>query len=149
MRRGTDAMDRHVAHAARWQSVSFAVRDVGRIAAASGVEFHAPLVDPRFMASLASAGGWRGFGGRSATLAALFGEGLPHDIFSRRDKAEFNEVFFADETRRFAESWSGGGVEQSVVDPERLRRAWLHPGDYRSAMLLQSAWLHDYGAARC
>ena len=127
-----------------------ATRDLGRITAAVGARFHAPLVDPWFAASLAAAGGWRGFGGRTATLRALFSELLPDDVLARRHKATFNGAFFTGKARRFAGEWSGRGLDEAVVDPDALRRAWSTPaGDYRSAMLLQIAWLHDQGAVQC
>jgi asparagine synthetase B (glutamine-hydrolysing) len=142
--------DRHALAAPRARSLVIATRDLGRITAAVDAEFRAPLIDPRFVASLAIAGGWRGFGGRTATLRALFSELLPDDVLGRRHKATFNGAFFTGDARRFAGGWSGRGLDEAVVDPDALRRAWSTPaGDYRSAMLLQSAWLHDRGAVQC
>lgn len=148
--RAPNRWDRHVDAVAHVRSLRFSMRDIDRVAATGGARYRAPLLDPGFTASLAAAGGWRGFGGRGATLRTLFGELLPDDVITRRDKATFNDVFFTEETRRFAQSWSGSGIDESVVDPEALRRRWRAPFvDYRSAMLLQSAWLHDRRAQPC
>jgi asparagine synthetase B (glutamine-hydrolysing) len=142
--------DRHALAAPKARSLVVAKRDVGRITAAFEAEFRAPLIDPSFVASIAAAGSWRGFGGRTATLLALFSELLPDDVLRRRHKATFNGAFFTGAARRFAGEWSGRGLDDAVVDAGALRHAWSAPeGDYRSAMLLQSAWLHDRGAVRC
>lgn len=146
----THRWDHHVIAVASARHLQAATRDIGRIATFEDVEFHAPLVAPCFTASLAEAGGWRGFGGRTATLRALFGALLPDDVLERRSKATFSHAFFTDETRRFASEWSGDGLDEAVVDPEVLRRTWVAPVvDFRSAMLVQSAWCHDHAAARC
>lgn len=138
--------DRHVGRVACARSLRLAVPHLRRIAAARDAEFHLPLVAPEFVAALLREGGWRGFGGRTAAMHTLFGDELPPELLARRHKATFRDVFFCDETRRFAERWSGRGVDDSIVDPEALRGVWAGPSsDYRSAMLLQSAWLHDQG----
>jgi hypothetical protein len=141
--------DRHVHAVPRARSLTVAARDLGRLTAGAGAEFGAPLLDAAFTTSLAAAGGWRGFGGRGATLRALFSDLLPDDVLRRSSKATFNDAFFVEDTRRFAEEWSGAGLDESVVDPGALRAAWRSPFvDYRSALLLQSAWLHDHRTAR-
>ena len=146
----TSRWDRHVLAVPGARSLALATRDIGRIAAVSGADFRVPLLDPGFTAALAVAGGWRGFGGRGATLRALFSELLPDDVLGRRSKATFNDAFFTTDTRRFAEQWSGRGLDESVVDPIVLRAVWRAPRvDYRSALLLQRAWLHDQGAVPC
>ena len=45
------------------------------------------------------------------------------------------------DTRAFIEAWDGSGVDVDLVDPEALRAAWRR-GDWRSGILLQSAWLY-------
>ncbi len=147
---GTCRWDRHALSVPLARSLTVAVRDIGRLAADGNVAYSAPLLDRRFAQSLAEAGGWRGFGGRTATLRALFGNLLPMDVLERRSKATFSHAFFTDETRRFAEEWSGGGLDESVVDPAVLRPIWAAPVvDFRSALLLQSAWCHDHATVRC
>jgi asparagine synthase (glutamine-hydrolysing) len=116
------------------------------LAASSGVRIEAPLLDPRFVAALARAGGPRGWGGRAATMRAIAAGVLPEALLNRRFKAAFNATFFSDATRDFARRWSGGGVDSSLVDPDALRREWLGESpNYHSAVLLQLAWLHDHG----
>ena len=142
--------DHHVLSVPNAYSLRAAVRDIGRVAALGDVEYRAPLLTAGLTESLAAAGGWRGFGGRSETLRALFSNLLSEDVLSRRSKATFSHAFFTDQTRRFAQEWSGDGLDESVVDPVVLRRTWSKPVvDFRSALLLQSAWCHDHAAARC
>ena len=41
-------------------------------------------------------------------------------------------------------AWSGRGLDETLVDPEALRREWLSEvPDFRTSLLLQSAWLAD------
>ena len=140
--------DRHVLSAPYARSIRLGFRDAARLAAARGVAYRAPLVDARFTAALAKAGGWRGFGGRARTMRALFSGLLPEDLISRRDKAVFRDAFFTAETRSFATCWSGEGLDPALVRPEPLREVWAAKRvDYRSSLLLQSAWLHDARSA--
>lgn len=140
--------DGHVAAVGRDRTLRLSAECLRRIAADHGVVFHVPLLAPAFLAALAAAGGWRGFGGRTATMRALFDGLLPAELLARSDKATFGEVFFADATRRFATTWSGRGLDDSLVDPETLPAVWSGGWDYRSALLLQSAWLHDRRSER-
>lgn len=126
--------------------LSTACATLARLGQAAGVQIEAPLLDPRFVAALARAGGARGWGNRVATVRAIAGVSLPEALFARLDKAGFNAAFFGLASRGFAETWSGRGVDATLVDPDALRRAWLEPEpDFRSALLLQLAWLHDHG----
>jgi asparagine synthetase B (glutamine-hydrolysing) len=138
--------DRAVEKSARSRVLAVALESLGRLGRSGGVEVEAPLLDPRFVAALARAGGARGWGDRSATMRAVAGGLLPDELLDRRDKALFNATFFGEATRRFAEEWSGQGVDTSLVDPDALRQTWLEPDpDFRSALLLQLAWLRDHG----
>jgi asparagine synthase (glutamine-hydrolysing) len=102
-----------------------------------------PFLDQRFLAALRSEGGAWGWGDRSATMAALFGELLPTETVTRATKARFDEVFWGEPSRAFARAWDGSGIDETLVDPEALRSEWLAQApDFRSATLLQSAWLH-------
>jgi len=132
--------------AARQRITVVAAESLTTLSEAADVNVSAPLLDPRFIAALARAGGARGFGGRAATMRALAGAALPDAILAGGDKALFNATFFGEVTRRFARDWSGRGVDTELVDTEALRRAWLEEDpDFRSALLLQIAWLHDHG----
>ena len=115
-----------------------------RLAQSGGQKILVPLLDPGFVGALARAGGRWGWGTRTATMNALARDLLPAGVVGRETKAYFNRVFFAEESRSFAAAWSGRGLDETLVDPERLRREWLSDvPDIRTALLLQSAWLAD------
>jgi asparagine synthase (glutamine-hydrolysing) len=138
--------DLSVEHAARVRTPVVVREGLARLGgAATSVE--APLLDPRFVSALARAGGGRGFGDRVAVMHAVAGSALPVALLDRRDKARFEGVFFGERARRFAETWSGEGVDEDLVDHAELRRTWLEPWpDFRSALLLQLAWRSRHGA---
>jgi asparagine synthase (glutamine-hydrolysing) len=111
-------------------------------AADHGAALLHPLLDDRFLAALARAGGRDGYAGRSEALPAIFGDALPARIARRTTKAEFTSVYWGPAARRFAEEWDGGGVDGELVDPQALRAQWLAPRpDARSATMLLAAWL--------
>ena len=77
-------------------------------------------------------------------MQAIAGGVLPDEILDRQTKASFDGAYFGSASRGFAERWSGGGVDLELVDPDVLRQEWLEPTpDFRSALPLQLAWLHD------
>jgi asparagine synthetase B (glutamine-hydrolysing) len=124
--------------------VSHALDTVVEMCASAGVRYGAPMLDPRFLAAVAAAGGATGFGGRQQMLQRLFAGLLPGDVLARRDKASFNSVSFGPAARSFASRWTGEGVDPVLVEPDELRRTWLAPMvDWRSANLLQQAWLFE------
>ena len=134
--------DRVVRRAVRTRTLVVAAASLERLS--HQVRVVAPLLDRRFAAALARAGGSRGFGGRARTMQAIAGGVLPDELLDRQTKASFDAAYFGSASRRFAERWSGGGVDAELVDPEALRREWLEPvPDFRSALPLQLAWLHD------
>jgi asparagine synthase (glutamine-hydrolysing) len=140
----TRRWDRHARSVPRARSFAVARSHLNRIGAIADARIETPLLDPAFCESLAVAGGWRGFGDRTATLRALFSDLLPDDVLARTHKATFDQAFFTEETRRFAEEWSGRGLDDELLDPEAVREAWRQPEfDFRSALLLQSAWLRE------
>jgi asparagine synthase (glutamine-hydrolysing) len=132
-------------------AVRQAVRARTLVVAAAGlkrlsqsVRIEAPLLDKRFVAALSRAGGARGFGDRVHAMRAITGDVLPDELLDRMPKAAFDAVYFGDASRSFAERWSGGGLDAELVDSEALRGEWLQPiPDFRSALPLQLAWLHD------
>jgi len=67
---------------------------------------------------------------------------LPDAVAARRSKAHFNDAFIAGHTRAFAAGWTGAGVDDTILDADRLSLEWRaeHP-DPRSLMLMQAAWL--------
>lgn len=133
-----------VRHVSARRDVVLPLRAMERLAEPGGHRVQAPLLDPGFVGALARAGGHSGWGGRTATMDQLARDLLPADVVGRRTKAYFNRVFFGQESRAFAAAWSGRGLDETLVDPEALRREWLSEvPDFRTSMLLQSAWLAD------
>jgi asparagine synthase (glutamine-hydrolysing) len=107
-----------------------------------------PLLDPHVMAELHRVGGPTGFPGRTAAMRALFGELLPDGVLERGTKAAFTGAVFGPEVRAFAERWDGTGINLELVDPERLRSAWLSDWpNSRSLLLLHQAYLAGQSAA--
>jgi asparagine synthase (glutamine-hydrolysing) len=126
------------------RDVILPLRAMQRLADASGRTLMAPLLDPAFVGALARAGGLSGWGSRTATMDALARDLLPPKLVARKTKAYFNRVFFGEQSRAFAAAWSGRGLDETLVDPEALRREWLSElPDFRTGLLLQSAWLAD------
>jgi asparagine synthase (glutamine-hydrolysing) len=102
-----------------------------------------PFLDPGFLGALARSGGASGWGDRTATTTALFGEILPRETVTRASKATFDDVSWSESSRDFARSWNGGGVDEGLVDPDALRAEWLKDTPhFGTATLLQSVWLH-------
>jgi hypothetical protein len=135
-----------IRHVAARRDVVLPFRAMQRLAQASGHRVEAPLLDPEFVSSFARAGGHGGWGGRTATMKVLSADLLPADLVARTKKAHFNRVFFGAESRAFASAWSGRGLDETLVDPEALQREWLSEvPDFRSSLLLQSAWLAEQG----
>lgn len=110
------------------------------------VRIHHPLSDPRVVLAVATARGPVGYRTRSEAMADLFGELLPEKTVSRTSKASFGSVIFGPYSHQFLERWSGNGLPEDLVDPERLRESWTDSTiDIRTLLLLQSAWLAEQG----
>jgi asparagine synthase (glutamine-hydrolysing) len=115
---------------------------LGLLADDAGALLTEPFLDRRFLAAMAHAGGRLGFGDRTAAMRALFAEVLPDALLARSTKARGNEIFWRRESREFARSWDGVGVDHELVDPVALREEWLKPNPRaQSAIPLQAAWL--------
>jgi asparagine synthetase B (glutamine-hydrolysing) len=100
-----------------------------------------PFEEEAFLSTLAAHYKRAAWVGRAAAMDDLFGDVLPKEVTQRRTKAVFTEAFFGPTSREFAQHWSGGGVDEALIDPEALRRAWVSPNpDARSASALQGAW---------
>jgi asparagine synthetase B (glutamine-hydrolysing) len=131
-------------HVAARRDVVLPFHAMRRLATADGGRVEAPLLDPTFVSALARAGGRGGWGSRTAIMNALARDLLPTKVVGRTSKAYFNRVFFGEESRAFAAAWTGRGIDETLVDPEALRREWLSEiPDFRTSILLQSAWLAD------
>ena len=114
----------------------------GAMSRDAGVDLVEPFFDARYVRSVCAAAPREGFGSRTEAMRLLFGDLLPPKVTGRSTKAVFTEVFAGPETRRFAEQWTGSGVDASLVDPDALRETWLAPKvDIRSLVPIQAARL--------
>jgi asparagine synthetase B (glutamine-hydrolysing) len=107
-----------------------------------GVHLVHPLLDHGFCASLSALPRGDRFADRAEAMRRLFGDLLPAEVLTRRSKASFDSVFWADESRAFAERWHGEAIDEGIVDAEELAGVWRGPEpDPRSFTLLQAVWL--------
>jgi asparagine synthetase B (glutamine-hydrolysing) len=111
-------------------------------AADAGVRLHEPFYDSRFVRAMARSAPRSGHPTRADALQAVFGDLLPAEIWQRGTKAVFTEVAWGPQARAFAESWDGTGLDETLVDPDRLREEWSKPRpDARTLTSLRLAWL--------
>ena len=119
-----------------------ASHNYGVLAAEHGLTLTEPLLDPAFVRALARTAGTWGYESRTAAMRDLVGDLLPAEIVGRRSKAYFNRAFMGEQTRAFAETWDGSGLDPDLIEAEVLRDEWL--SDFPSAIstpLLHAAWL--------
>jgi asparagine synthase (glutamine-hydrolysing) len=111
-------------------------------AARHGLVYVSPLLDMRFLATLAATVPDHRFINRAMTIRTHFADFLPPLLRDRTDKVYFGDAVFNTHTHAFAREWDGrSGVPSDLVDPEVVRASWLGDHDARSALMLQSAWL--------
>lgn len=111
-------------------------------AAQEGIRLVEPFYDPRFMRAVAPTVPRSGYPSRGKALEALFSDLLPRDVLYRSTKAHFTSSLWGPRSRAFIEAWDGSGVDDAIVDPERLHAEWRRPRpDIRAATVLQAAWL--------
>ncbi|HUP72465.1 MAG TPA: asparagine synthase-related protein [Acidimicrobiales bacterium] len=109
-----------------------------------------PLCDREFLIAIAAECARLGFRNRTRAMEGLFGDLLPLPILSRTTKSLFNAAFWERHARGFVAQWDGSGVDESVVDIGVLRAMWSgEQPDSRSFILLQQAWLRQYGHSAC
>jgi hypothetical protein len=117
---------------------------LGAICETFGTAIEQPLRRPDVVEAFAGAAGWRGFRGLKTMLLAMCADVLPEELFAKRPGADLTRIFFGESSRDFASTWTGTGLDESVVNPEALRREWLSDTpDPRTACLLQYAWLTE------
>ena len=112
----------------------------------AGTRLAQPFLERSVLEAAAAHYGARGPVNRTEAMRELFADVLPASVVARRTKATFDEAFFSDHSRAFAAAWTGGGIDDALINADRLAAVWhsCHP-DPRSFSLLQSAWLAAEG----
>jgi asparagine synthase (glutamine-hydrolysing) len=117
-------------------------------AASCGTVLVHPFEDPRFLSAVARARPRTGWLRREDAMGELFGGLLPDPLIFRRSKARFSQPFFNAFSRAFVETWTGQGVDTTLVEVDQLMRSWREPVvDARSYSLLQAAWCASVSAS--
>lgn len=127
------------------RTLELGMRNRRLLAKRRGVTIESPFLHPDVVHALAREGGRIGPGSRTQVLQRLAGDLLPMPVLERVSKAEFGAAYLSRHTREFAREWTGGGVDDSLVDAAELRRMWCE--DRRNAhtsSLLQAAWLASH-----
>jgi hypothetical protein len=105
-----------------------------------------PFLEPAFVRAIGRTTPREGPTSRAAALRRLVGDLLPEVVLTRPTKASFTEVLCGPESRTFASSWDGSGLDARLIDVEALKREWATPRpDFRSITALQAAWLAQTG----
>jgi asparagine synthase (glutamine-hydrolysing) len=130
------------------RSAAIGLAGLALVAGGKGARIDHPLLGGPFLDALARRRGRLGYPTRTAAMTELFADVLPAPILSRRTKATFNSAAINEPSRRFARAWDGSGLDDSLVDAERLRSEWLSDTPNPACLLaLQAAWLASEGAA--
>jgi asparagine synthase (glutamine-hydrolysing) len=120
-------------------------REIDKLGPDHDVVFSHPLLDGRFLAALAQAGGPTGLGDRTRIMQMLFGGLLPDAVITRRTKATFAEPFWAEHTREFTSRWDGEGADPALIDIPKLKEIWRteSPAAARTGNLVRYFWLRS------
>lgn len=138
--------DRWIEWAAHHRSLHLGLQSMTALTSEVDALLVQPLVDPGVLAALREVGRVRGIGDRTDLMRSLFDTLLPDVLLARPDKAVFGPAFRGEPSQAFARDWQGDGVDTGLVDPEALKREWQSPSmSFRSALLMQAAWLHSHG----
>ena len=134
--------DRRVKWWVGLRSLRMVVRTFSLLAADADVAAVHPLADPGFLAALARAGGWWGLGNRTAIMRSLFAGVLLDEVLARPTKARLDGPTWNRHSRAFVAAWDGEGLDETLVDPAALRRAWSNGTPHAAgSTLLQALWL--------
>ena len=137
--------DRWIERFAQRRSLSLALQSMTALTSDVDALLVQPLVEPAVLAALHETGRARGIGDRTHLMRSLFGTVLPDALLARPDKAVFGPAFRGEPSETFAREWRGDGVDTRLVDPEALKREWRSESmNFRSALLMQTAWLHTH-----
>lgn len=97
-----------------------------------------PLVDPRFVATVARLPFHEHWTTRTEGMRRLFADLLPDDVLRRAGKASFGHIFAPGPRLELLRRWRGEGIDAELVDPVALRGVWgADPVDPSSIPLLQ------------
>jgi asparagine synthase (glutamine-hydrolysing) len=97
-----------------------------------------PLLDARFVASIARLPFEQRWSTRSSGMRGLFADLLPDEALCRPGKASFAHIFAPGPRLELVQAWNGEGIDEDLVDPAELRRTWSgDPVDPSSIPLLQ------------
>jgi hypothetical protein len=134
--------EKRVRWLARRRALALTSETHGLLAQGTGAKIVHPLLDARFLASFAGAGGRLGFGEFTGLMRTHFASLLPGEVIARPDKAGFDEVFWGSSSREFISAWDGGPVPIEFVDESGLLKEWrLRAPHAGSATVLQALWL--------
>jgi asparagine synthetase B (glutamine-hydrolysing) len=121
---------------------------LGVLAAGHDVALAHPFHDARFLAALAQLPARQRPASRTDAMRMLVGDLLPEPVLSRSTKARFDDVFWTEHARALVADWQGEGVDEEIVDVDRLRAEWASPRpEAHTFTLLQSVWLTRARAA--
>jgi asparagine synthetase B (glutamine-hydrolysing) len=111
-------------------------------AADYGVRLLEPFYDPRFVRAMGRAAPHDGYLTRTHALEAHFSDLLPAEVLRRGTKAVFSEVAWGRHARGFVAEWDGSGMDEAIVDVDRLREEWAKERpNARSLGCLHQAYL--------
>jgi asparagine synthetase B (glutamine-hydrolysing) len=121
---------------------------LGVLASGHRVTLAHPFHDTRFLAALAALPRERRPESRTEAMRMLVGDLLPEPVLSRSTKARFDDVFWTEHARALVADWNGEGIDEEIVDVDRLRAEWSSPRpEAHTFTLLQSVWLTRARAA--
>ena len=121
---------------------------LGVLATDHSVDLRHPFHDARFLAALAALPPQARPASRSEAMTMLVGDLLPDALLNRSTKARFDQVFWTEHSRELVAEWQGEGVDEEIVDLDRLRAEWASPTpEAHTFTLLQSVWLTRARAA--
>ena len=112
---------------------------LGELGRAADVAVSHPLFGDEFASAIAGLPAASRFWSRQEAMDAFFHDVLPAPVRARSTKAAFDGAFWHEHSRELVARWNGEGIDETLVDPERLHEEWLRETpDPRTYTLLQS-----------
>lgn len=128
----------------RWWRHRYVQAALGSLRALGGdhdVLVLSPFTEGRTLAAWAADQGPLAPPGRTTGLRRLVGDLLPASLLERRTKAFFDEAFNGRWSKAFAAGRPTAGLDDRLVDIDRLHEEWLSPDRHAaSQLLLRVAW---------